>query len=69
MRSSRHFQYISILESTSLEKVIVLRRRVDHLVALLRLMVLPVKLSGFAIDRVRLPEGAARVVASRSISN
>ena len=42
------------------QEVIALRLRVDRLVALLRLMTLLLKLSGFSFARVRLPDGAAK---------
>ena len=42
------------------QEVIALRLRVDRLVALLRLMTVLLKLSGFSFARVRLPEGAAK---------
>ena len=49
------------------QEVIALRRRVDCLVALLRLMVLLLKVSGFSIDRVRLPEDATKERLLRAI--
>ena len=42
------------------QEIIALRLRVDRLVALLRLMTLLLKLSGFSFARVRLPDGAAK---------
>ena len=49
------------------QEVIALRRRTDRLVTLLRLMVLLFKVSGFSIERVRLPEGAAKERLLRAI--
>lgn len=49
------------------QEVTALRRRVDRLVALLRLMVLLFKVSGFSFERVRLPEGAAKARLLRAI--
>ena len=49
------------------QEVIALRRRIDRLVALLRLMVLLFKVSGFSIDRVRLPEDATKERLLRAI--
>ena len=49
------------------QEVIALRRRVDCLVALLRLMVLLLKVSGFSIERVRLPEDATKARLLRAI--
>jgi transposase InsO family protein len=43
------------------QEVIALRLRVDRLVALLRLMALLLKLSGFSFAKVRLPDGAAKL--------
>ena len=42
------------------QEVIALRLRVDRLVALLRLMTLLLKVSGFSFAKVRLPDGAAK---------
>jgi hypothetical protein len=42
------------------QEVISLRQRVDRLVALLRLMALLLKLSGFSFAKIRLPDGAAK---------
>jgi hypothetical protein len=42
------------------QEVIALRLRIDRLVALLRLMTVLLKLSGFSFARVRLPDGAAK---------
>lgn len=42
------------------QEVIALRLRVDRLVALLRLMTVLLKLSGFSFARVRLPDAAAK---------
>jgi hypothetical protein len=41
-------------------EIIALRLRIDRLVALLRLMTLLLKLSGFSFARVRLSDGAAK---------
>ena len=49
------------------QEVMALRRRVDRLVALLRLMVLLLKVSGFSFAKVRLPDGAAKARLLRAI--
>jgi putative transposase len=42
-------------------EIVVLRHRIDRLVALLRLMALVLKLTGSSLDRVRVPEGASKL--------
>jgi len=42
------------------QEVLALRHRVDRLVALLRLMTLLLKVSGFSLAKARLPDGAAK---------
>ena len=55
-------------ESCQLQReVLVLRRRLERLVALLRLMVVLVKVSGFSLAHVRLPDGGRRVALLRAI--
>ena len=49
------------------QQVLVLRRRLDRLVSLLRLMTLLLKVAGFSLARVRLPEGTAKTRLLRAI--
>jgi putative transposase len=48
-------------------EVILLRRRIDRLVSLLRLVVVLLKVSGFSLSRVRLPEGTAKTQLLRAM--
>ena len=49
------------------QEVLALRHRVDRLVALLRLMTLLLKVSGFSFAKARLPDGAAKARLLRAI--
>ena len=52
------------------QEVLALRHRVDRIVALLRLMTLLLKVSGFSLAKARLPDGAAkaRLLAGASLA-
>jgi len=49
------------------QQVLVLRRRLDRLVSLLRLITLLLKVANFSLARVRLPEGTAKTRLLRAI--
>ena len=49
------------------QQVLFLRRRLDRLVSLLRLMTLLLQVAGFSLARVRLPEGPAKTRLLRAI--
>jgi len=48
-------------------EVLALRKRIEWLVALLRLVVVIVKISGFAFARVRIPDASSKVLVLRAI--
>ena len=48
-------------------EVLALRRRVDRLVALLRLAVVLLKVSGFSLAKSRLPDGGRKITLLRAI--
>jgi len=48
-------------------EVILLRRRIERLLSLLRLVVIALKVSGISFARVRLPEGTAKLRLLRAI--
>ncbi len=50
-------------------EILALRRRVDRLVALLRLAVVLLKVSGFSLANSRLPDGAMKVALLRAIES
>ncbi len=49
------------------QEVLALRQRVERLVALLRLVVVLLKVSGFSLACVRLPDGATKILLLRAI--
>ena len=49
------------------QQVLDLRRRLDRLVSLLRLMTLLLQVAGFSLARVRLPEGTAKTRLLRAV--
>ena len=49
------------------QEVLVLRARVERLVALLRLVVVLLKVSGFSLAHARLPDGAKKISLLRVI--
>ena len=49
------------------QEVLALRARVERLVALLRLLVVLLKVSGFSLAHARLPEGATKISLLRAI--
>ena len=49
------------------QEVLALHKRVERLVALLRLLVVLLKVSGFSLSRVRIPEGTAKQTLLRAI--
>jgi hypothetical protein len=49
------------------QEVLALRQRVERLVALLRLVLVLLKVSGFSLARARIPEGASKLALLRVI--